>query len=61
MRLNVKTSDTGIESEDWDHIDNVKGVNVNVDLCKLEYNLEEIGGGGHYNLDDIHYFGVIEL
>jgi len=57
MRLNVKTSDTGNERLDWDHIDGVTDVDTQHD--RLRYHRED-RKGGTYDMDTVLYFHVTE-
>ena len=55
MRLNVRTSDTGDEATDWDHIDGVTNVDRSGQM--LRYSRSH-GRGGCYDLDAIDYFHI---
>lgn len=55
MRLNVKTSDTGTEHIDWEHIDGVD--DVDIQHGNLRYHRKN-GNGGTFDMDTVDYFHV---
>jgi len=58
MRLNIKTSDTGIESEDWRHIDGVTAVDIQTGSLHWD---RPKGKSGSIDFEKVIYFHITEV